>query len=59
MIDLRRDASEFAHHLAVETEDDAFARQFDQLDGAFLAGLEAHGGTGRDIEAKAASAKCR
>src|SRR5437879_8042527 len=47
-------ASQLAHHVAAKTVDDAFPRERDELHVAGLAGLEADGGAGGDVEAHAA-----
>src|SRR6266480_1386510 len=47
-------ASQLAHHVAAKTVDDAFPGERDELHVAGLAGLEADGGAGGDVEAHAA-----
>src|SRR5213080_5002920 len=47
-------ASQLAHDVAAEAVDHAFSRQCHQLNVTGLAGLEAHGGAGGDVEAHAA-----
>src|SRR6266702_5029941 len=49
-----RIASQLALHLAAETVDHALAPECDEVHVAGLAGLEADGGTGGDVEAHAA-----
>src|SRR4249920_3672038 len=47
-------ASQLAHDVAAEAVDHAFSRERDQLHVAGLAGFEADGCAGRDVEAHAA-----
>src|ERR1700750_831068 len=47
-------ASQLAHDVAAEAVDHAFSRERDELHVAGLAGLEADGGAGGDVEAHAA-----